>query len=219
MDHDFVEDESILLHLERAKDGDERSQYELFSRYRQRLRVMIRLRLNPRIRRRVDESDVIQEVYLDVARRFQEYSDQPRLSFYLWLRHITGLKLLEVHRRHMATENRDLRREIGFNHGAPDANSHSIVAQLLGNATSPSLVVRKDELKSKLNEALDSMDPIDREVLVLRHFEQLSTSETAALLNMSKAGAGSRYLRALKRLRKTLTGIAGFEEKAIVTRW
>jgi RNA polymerase sigma-70 factor (ECF subfamily) len=202
---------SDLLH--RAAGGDQQALSELFSRYRDRLKRMVHLRLSRRLQGRVDDSDVIQEAFLGISQRLNEYLQEPKLPFYLWLRHMTGLKLAEVHRRHLGTQLRDADREVSLHRGGlPQADSVSLAAQLLGKLTTPSQAAIKAELRIQVQEALNSMDPIDREVLALKHFEQLSTSEIAEVLGLSKAGAGSRYLRAIKRLREILSQIPGFRE-------
>jgi RNA polymerase sigma-70 factor (ECF subfamily) len=196
-----------------AAAGDEPAARELYSRYAARLKRMVRLRLSRRLQGRVGDSDVLQEAYLDVARRLPEYARDPRLPFFLWVRHLTGLKLVEIHRRHLGTQARDADREISLHRGAlPEADSVSLAAQLLGQLTTPSQAAVRAELRLLVQEALAAMDPVDREVLALKHFEQLSTSEIAAVLGLSKAGAGSRYLRAIKRLREILSATPGFEE-------
>ena len=198
--------------LQRAAAGDAEALRELFSRYRDRLKRMVHLRLSRRLSGRVDDSDVVQEAYLEVARRLDEYIREPSLPFFLWLRHMTELKLAEVHRRHLGTQLRDADREVTLHRGGlPLADSVSLAAQLLGTLTTPSQAVIKAETRLLVQEALNSMDPIDREVLALKHFEQLSTAEIAEVLGLSKAGAGSRYLRAIKRLREILAQIPGFE--------
>jgi RNA polymerase sigma-70 factor (ECF subfamily) len=155
---------------------------------------------------------VLQEAYLDAARRLDEYVRRPMLPFFLWLRDLTALKLAEVHRRHLGAQLRDADREVTLHRGGlPLADSVSLAAQLLGTLTTPSQAVIKAETRLLVQEALNSMDPIDREVLALKHFEQLSTAEIAEILGLSNAGAGSRYLRAAKRLREILTQIPGFE--------
>jgi RNA polymerase sigma-70 factor, ECF subfamily len=197
--------------LRRAAAGDEQAFQDLFGRYRDRLKRMVRLRLNRRLQGRVDDSDVLQEAYLDVSRRLNEYLANPTLPFFLWLRHLAGLKLAEVHRRHLGTQRRDADREVTLHRGGlPEADSVSLANQLLGKLTTPSQAAIKAETRLYVQEALNSMDPIDREVLALKHFEQLSTSEIAEVLGLSRAGAGSRYLRAIKRLRETLERMPGF---------
>jgi RNA polymerase sigma-70 factor (ECF subfamily) len=199
--------------LQRAAGGDEHAVQELFERHRDRLKRMIDLRLSRRVQGRVDDSDVLQETFLDVARRLREYMADPRLPFYLWLRHLAGLKLAEIHRRHLGTQLRDADREVTLHRGGlPEADSVSLAAHLLGQLTTPSQAAIKAETRLLVQEALNSMDPLDLEVLALKHFEQLSTSEMAEVLGMSKAGAGSRYLRAIKRLRVILSQIPGFAD-------
>jgi RNA polymerase sigma-70 factor (ECF subfamily) len=208
---DDSDDETGLL--TRAAAGDEAAAQELYSRYRARLKRMVHLRLSRRLQGRVDDSDVLQEAFLDISKRLPEYVREPRLPFFLWLRHMTGLKLTEIHRRHLGTQSRDADREISLHRGGlPEADSISLAAQLLGQLTTPSQAAIKAEVRLLVQEALSSMDPIDREVLALKHFEQLSTSEIAEVLGLSKAGAGSRYLRAIKRLREILSSIPGFDE-------
>jgi RNA polymerase sigma-70 factor (ECF subfamily) len=199
--------------VQRAAGGDPQALEELFARYRDRLKRMVRLRLSRRLQGRVDDSDVLQEAFLDISHKLADYARQPQLPPFLWLRHITGLKLAEVHRRHLGTQMRDADREVSLHRGGlPEADSVSLAAQLLGKLTTPSQAAVKAEQRLYVQEALNSMDPIDREVLALKHFEQLSTSEIAEVLGLSKAGAGSRYLRAIKRLREMLSRIPGFME-------
>jgi RNA polymerase sigma-70 factor (ECF subfamily) len=198
--------------LQQAAAGNEAACVDLFSRYRPRLKRMVHLRLSRRLQGRIDDSDVLQEAYLDVCRNLADYAAEPKLPFYLWLRHLTGLKLNEVHRRHLGTQLRDADREVTLHRGGlPEADSASLAAQLLGTITTPSEAAVKAEQRLFVQEALNSMDPVDREVLALKHFEQLSTSEIAEVLGLSKAGAGSRYLRAIKRLREILSRMPGFE--------
>ena len=198
--------------LQRAAGGDQEALRALLAQHHDRLKRMVHLRLSRRLAARVDDSDVLQEAYIEVARRLNEYVKEPSLPFFLWLRHMTGLKLAEVHRRHLGTQLRDVDREVTLQRaGLPLVDSISLADQLLGTLTTPSQAAIKAETRLLVQEALNSMDPIDREVLALKHFEQLSTAEIAQVLGLSRAGAGSRYLRAIKRLREILTRIPGFE--------
>jgi RNA polymerase sigma-70 factor (ECF subfamily) len=205
-------DESPEL-LRRAASGDQQALQEVFAHYRVRLKRMVRLRLSRRLQGRVDDSDVLQESFLEISKKLPEYVRQPKLPFFLWLRHMTGLKLAEVHRRHLGTQMRAADREVSLHRGGlPEADSASLAAHLLGKLTTPSQAAIRAEQRIYVQEALNSMDPIDREVLALKHFEQLSTTEIAEVLGLSKAGAGSRYLRAIKRLREILSRIPGFTD-------
>ncbi len=196
--------------VQAAAAGDERAWGALLARHRDRLRRMVALRLDRRLQGRVDPSDVIQEALLEAATHLTSYVQQPEVPFFLWLRGVTGNKLLELHRRHLGTQMRDAGREVSLYHGTlPETSSAALAAQLLGHATRPSEAAIRAELKIRLQEALNSMDPLDREVLALRHFEQLSTNETAKVLGISAAAAGKRYVRALKRLKDILDVLPG----------
>jgi len=198
--------------LRRAGAGDQESLRALFSRHRDRLKRMVHLRLSRRLAGRVDDSDVLQESYLEIAKKLEEYLRNPSLPVYLWLRHMTGLKLAEVHRRHLGTQLRDADGEVTLHRGGlPLADSASLAAQLLGTLTTRSQAAIKAETRLLVQDALNSMDAIDREVLALKHFEQLSTAEIALLLGLSKAAAGSCYLGAIKRLRLRLARVPGLE--------
>jgi RNA polymerase sigma-70 factor (ECF subfamily) len=196
--------------LSRAKAGDPQALAELFARYRERLRRMVHLRLDRRLQGRIDPSDVLQEAYLVLAQRFPEYARNPAMPFFLWLRVLTGQKLIDVHRQHLGAQKRAADQEISLHRGAlPQASSASLAQQLLGRLTSASQAAIRAETQIRVQEALNSMDPMDREVLVLRHFELLTTEETALVLGITKAAAGKRYLRALKRLKDLLAGLPG----------
>ena len=191
--------------------GDKHALAGLFSRYRHRLHSMVKLRLDRRLQGRVDASDVLQEAYLDVANRAAEYAANPTMPFFLWLRLLTGQRLMMVHRLHLGTKMRDVGQEVSLYRGAmPQASSISLAAQLLGRMTSPSMAAVRAELQLKLQEALNSMNSLDREVLTLRHFEDLSNDEVAAVLGIQKSAASNRYVRALKRLKEVLTSLPGF---------
>jgi RNA polymerase sigma-70 factor (ECF subfamily) len=197
-----------------AGQGDAQALGQLLETHRQRLRRMVRLRLDPRLQGRIDPSDVLQEAYLEVAERLAEYLREPKMPFFLWLRFLTGQKLLELRRRHLGTQARDAARELSIYQGAmPEASSACLAAQLMGKRTAPLEAAIRAEMKLRLQEALNGMEPMDREVLALRHFEQFNNAETAQLLGISESGASSRYLRALKRLKDILGQAPGFFER------
>jgi RNA polymerase sigma-70 factor (ECF subfamily) len=197
--------------LRRVQCGDERALIALFTRYRDRLRRMVRLRLDRRLQGRLDPSDVLQEAYLDVARRADEYIANRSIPVFLWLRLITGQRLAALHRQHLGAQMRDAGQEVSLHRGAlPHATSASLAALLLGRFTSPTQAAQRAEMQIRLQEVINAMDPIDREVLTLRHFEELSNVETAQVLGIQKAAASNRYLRALKRLKDTLASMPGF---------
>jgi RNA polymerase sigma-70 factor, ECF subfamily len=199
--------------LDRAAAGDAAAVTELFSRYRKRLKRMVRLRLNRQLQGRLDDSDILQEALLEAAKRLPEYLADKPLPFFIWMRHITGQKLIDAHRRHLGAKIRDAGHEVSLHRGAmPAASSASLAAQLLGRLTSPSQAAIKAETRLRVQEVLNRMDPIDREVLALRHFEQLNNAEVAATLGINESTASSRYLRALKRLKDEVQQIPGLFE-------
>jgi RNA polymerase sigma-70 factor (ECF subfamily) len=194
----------------RAGGGDPHALAELFARSRDRLRRMVRLRMDRRLRGRVDPSDVLQEAQLEVLRRAAEYAADPRLPPFLWLRLITAQRLSALHRRHLGAQRRNAGQEIALHHGPmPQATSLSLAEMLLGRLTSPTQAAQRAEVRLLLQEALNGMDPLDREVLTLRHFEELSNAEVAQALGLTKTAASNRYIRALERLREILAGIPG----------
>jgi RNA polymerase sigma-70 factor (ECF subfamily) len=211
---DPVGNEPNLL-LRRALAGDESALAALFDGYRDRMRRMIRLRLDRRLSGRVDSSDVLQKAYLDVRRRIAEYALEPAaMPFHLWLRLVTGQRLADVHRYQLGAQMRNAGMEVSLHRGPfPQADSISLAAQLLGKMTSASKAAIRAEHKLIVQEALNGMDPIDREVLALRHFEHLSNDETAQVLGLTKSASSNRYIRALKRLKDILSSIPGLKEQ------
>src|SRR6516225_12394068 len=171
--------------LDAARAGDESALAVLFERHRDRLECMVRLRMDARLQGRVDPADVLQDAYLAVRSKFPRYSADPRLPFFLWLRLEVGQKLVDVHRFHVGTKMRDAGQEVSLHHGAlPPVSSVSLAEHLLGKLTPASQAAMRVELKLRVQEALNSMDPHDREVLILRHFEELSNSEAAEVLGI-----------------------------------
>jgi len=200
--------------LARAADGDRRSLGVLLERDRDRLRRMVALRMDRRLSGRVDPSDVIQEAQIEAVERLGEFLRNPTMPFFLWLRLITGQRLMGVHRRHLGAKMRSAEREVSLYRGAlPEATSAALAAQLLGHATAPSQAAVRAEVKVRLQEALNAMDPLDLEVLSLRHFEQLSTAEAARELGISDEATRKRHVRALKRLKEVLGRSPGGPEE------
>jgi len=200
--------------LLRAADGDQEAVAALFAQHRDRLEQMVMLRMDRRLRGRIDPSDVLQETYFEFVRRVRDFGREPTTSVYLWLRFLTGQKLVDLTRRHLGSKMRDAAQEISLYKGAPpQASSVSLAAQLLGHFTSASRAAIRAETQIRVQEALNSMDPIDREILALRHFELLSNGEVAQVLGLSKAAASNRYVRALKRLKEILSAVPGRGER------
>jgi RNA polymerase sigma-70 factor (ECF subfamily) len=202
------EDSETTRLIAQAVRGDQRALGELLGRHRERLRRMVALRLDRRLQGRVDPSDILQDACLDAARRLPEYHQHPTMPFFFWLRFLTGQRLVDEHRRHLGAAARNAGREISLYGGAlPEPTSAALAARLLGRLTTPSQAALRAERQIRLQEALNSLDPIDREVLVLRHFEELSNGEAAAVLGLDKSAASKRYARALIRLKDILASL------------
>jgi RNA polymerase sigma-70 factor (ECF subfamily) len=206
-----IPDDHESLQLARlAVQGDGEAWEKLMDAYRTRLRQMVALRLDRRLQGRIDASDVIQEAWIDAARRLPQYAENPTMPFFLWLRFLTGQRLLEQHRRHLGAKARDAGREISLYHGAfPEATTAHLAAHLLGDFSTPSQAAARIEQKIRLQEALDALDPVAREIIALRHFEQLSNGETAEVLGLDKSAASKRYARALVKLKDVLAAMPG----------
>jgi RNA polymerase sigma-70 factor (ECF subfamily) len=207
MIQDSDDSEDLLF---RAASGEETALAALWERHRRRLRQMVRLRMDGRLRGRVDPSDVLQEAYLDLSARLPDYARDRPMPTYLWLRLVTGQRLAQEHRRHLGTAMRDAGREVAPDPGPwTQPSSASLAAQLLGRLTTPSQAAVRAERQLQLQAILGRMEPIDREILALRHFEELSNGEAAEVLGLSKTAANNRYVRALGRLRDLLEHVPG----------
>jgi RNA polymerase sigma-70 factor, ECF subfamily len=180
----------------------------LFADHRARLKQVVSFRMDCRLQGRVDASDVVQEAFLEAAQRYGEYLRTPTISLYGWLRFLTVQQLQIAARRHLRTQSRDVRREVDLGGPTgPEVSAAGLADHILDSATSPSSVAARGELRIKLQTALESLEPIDREILALRHFEQLSNAESAQILNLQSDAASHRYFRALKRLGAILASL------------
>jgi RNA polymerase sigma-70 factor, ECF subfamily len=190
-----------LVVLQRRIDGgDETALLDLFTRHRERLKRMVKLRLDSRLQGRIDPSDVLQEACIDVVRRGREYLANPSLPAFLWLRWVTGERLLSLHRRHLGSKMRDAGVEVSLHRGSlPQASSVSLAAMLLGRLTSPTRAAQRAELQLRLQDSVNALDPAE-----------LNNNETAEVLGISAKAASHRYIRALKRLKDALAGMPGF---------
>jgi len=191
-----------------ASDAQNVALDAVFARHRERLRRMVQLRMDRRLYGRIDASDVLQDAFVEASQRFERYREAPTMPEFVWLRFLVAERLTTLHRHHLHVKARDANREVSLWNGPlPAASSAAIAAQLVGNLTSPSNAAVRAERVLRLQEALNAMDPLDREVLSLRHFEQLTRRETAQVLNIAESAAGKRYLRALQRLRSFLADL------------
>lgn len=199
--------ENAIGPLKRLQGGDEGALAELFEQYRHRLHRIIQARLDPRLIRRVDPDDILQEVYLDAADRIQYYINQHSGSFFVWLRLITTQTMANVFRRHLEAKKRDAKMEISLETRRQTAEDNlplPVSAQLLGQLTSPSNAAMRDETAKQLEVVIESMKPMDREIIMLRHFELLDNKEVAEVLGIQQKAASIRYIRAISRLRELI---------------
>jgi RNA polymerase sigma-70 factor (ECF subfamily) len=203
-------DDAVGL-LARVRQGDKEALAQLLSRNQERLIRMVRFRLDPRLGKRVDENDVLQEIYLSAHKRLQHFEGDSLQSFFIWLRLIAGQTLVDIHRQQVGAQVRAAGRERsieGFLH--PHATSMSMAFLLAADRTSPSQAAIRAEMSLQIEQAMESMDPIDREVLALRHFEELRNGEVAEALGIAEKAASIRYVRALGRLKRILAGLSDF---------
>jgi RNA polymerase sigma-70 factor, ECF subfamily len=190
--------------LDRLRAGDDPAVGELFDLFRDRLWRMLFVRLDRRIAGRVSPDDVLQEAFLDVARRIGDYLADPAVPIYVWLRFLVVQRMQMIQRMHLGAEMRAVGNEVALDPGPAFASAESMAGQFVGHMTSPSQAAMRNELRDRLRAALAEMDPLDREVLALRHFEELGNTEAAQVLGISKDAASKRHIRALKRLKELL---------------
>ncbi len=201
----WPDQEPTKVLLAKAGDGDESAVNQLLDRHRDAVRKLIRMRLDQRIQRRVDVSDVLQDVLIEANRRLQEYIKNPGMSFHLWLRQIAKDRMIDAFRRHRGSAKRSVDREQSLT--APRGSEHSsimLAQQLQDHEMTPATAAAQKELAKKVEEAIGRLGEADYEIIVMRHYEQLSNREVAEALNLTEPAASMRYLRAIKRLRGVL---------------
>lgn len=206
-----LEKQPDTLH-DRLRNAETTALAEAFAQHRQRLWRIVNFRLNRQMAGRVDPDDVLQEAYLVTAGRIKHYGTDGFTSPFLWLRLMVQQTLMDVHRRHMATQRRDAGREVPIVGQYPQATSASLAIHLVGDWTSPSQAAVRGELLDQVQAAIASMDPMDQEILALRHFEELTNTEVAETLGIEIKAASMRYVRALQRLKEVLAGFPGIME-------
>lgn len=191
--------------LDQAKQGDAAAVDRLLARHREPIRRLIDLRLDPAIVQRVDASDVVQDVLLEASKRLKDYLKNPAMPFHLWLRHIAKDHIIDAHRRHHQAQKRGVNREQPLARpGWMDQSSLELAGQLIDPERTPASAALQEELQRRLHDALAGLDEDDRDILLMRHFEQLSNQDVASALGLTEAAASMRYLRAIRRLRDVL---------------
>jgi RNA polymerase sigma-70 factor (ECF subfamily) len=188
----------------RLREGDQSAFVELFVRNRQRLKRILEFRMDRRLKGREDSSDILQEVFLDAQQRLRHFRAKPHLSFFVWLRQLTHQRMIDEHRKHLQAVMRDARQEVSMQQLSAPAASAAISRRIVSMLATPSEEFDYGELVSQVALALERLDPIDREVLAMRHFEELKNHEVAQILGIKQAAASNRYIRALTRLREVI---------------
>jgi len=191
--------------LDGARGGDSAAVNQLLDRHRDALRRLVQMRLDRKIRGRVDVSDVVQDVLVEASRRLTEYLKHPQLAFHLWLRHIAKDRIIDAHRRHRGSAKRSVDREqqLAIPTGM-DRSTIELVAQIQDPEMTPAAQVVQREMVQVVEEALTSLNDQDAEIIVMRHYENLSNQEVADALKLTEPAASMRYLRAVRRLREVL---------------
>ena len=191
--------------LDDARKGEPGAVDRLLGEFREPLRRVIDLRLDPVLARRVDASDIVQDVLIEANQRLTEYLKSPDMPFHLWLRHLAQDRIIDTHRRHRLAQRRSVDREQPIARPAwDDESSHSLAAQLVDVERTPASEAVQAELARRLAAAVNELSEDDREIILMRHHELLSNQEAAAALGLTEAAASMRYLRAVRRLRAVL---------------
>jgi len=198
--------------ISRVANGDQNALAELFSQHRDRLWRLVTFRMDPRLHGRVDADDILQEAWLSAVQRIDHFLIDASRSIFVWFRLITCQTLVDIHRRHLGTQKRNAGNEFSIDRGwSSSSTSSSLSFHLMDHLTTPSEAAVREEMSQQLNHALEEMKEIDREVLALRHFEQLTNREAAQVLGISEQAASDRYIRALARLKTAMTSLPGFK--------
>jgi RNA polymerase sigma-70 factor (ECF subfamily) len=194
-----------LVLLDRARQGDHGAINGLLERHREAIRRMIDRRMDRVVQRRVDASDIVQDVLLEANRRLGDYLANPTMPFQLWLRHMARDRLIDAHRRHRVASSRSIDKEVPLT--LPDDGERSqanLMGELADRELTPAAMATWHELERRFAAAVEQLDEADRQIVLLKHFEHLSTAEAAEALGLTKPAAGMRYLRAMRRLRMLL---------------
>jgi RNA polymerase sigma-70 factor (ECF subfamily) len=197
-------DETLVL-LDDARGGKPGAEDRLLARHRESLRRMIAMRLDPALAGRLDASDVVQDVLVEAHRRLKNYLSDPKMPFHLWLRHIAQDHMIDAHRKHRTARKRSIDRERPLQGAAAgDQSSVELVRQLVDSEQTPASAALQHELEQKLSGAINALDDEHREIILMRHYEQLSNQDIATALELSEAAASMRYLRAIRKLRELM---------------
>ncbi|MDA8744673.1 sigma-70 family RNA polymerase sigma factor [Rubripirellula amarantea] len=191
--------------LAAARSGDEDAVNKLLERHRGPIRRLVEMRLDRKVQRRVDVSDVVQDVMLEANNRLTKYLDDPAMAFHLWLRQIAWDRIIDTYRRHRVSAKRNMDREQPMS--VPTGNDQStmeLAVQLCDPALTPAAAATQREIASKVEAVIEMLPDQDREIILMRHYEHLTNIEIAQVLDLNPPAASMRYLRAVRRLRELL---------------
>lgn len=206
---DNSDPQPTLALLDLVRSGDREALNGLLTRHRTAIRRMIDQRMDRMMQRRVDASDIVQDVMLEANRRLHDYLANPVMPFRLWLRQMARDRLIDAHRRHRVASTRSLDREVSLDPQGEDASRADVGPQLTDRELTPAAAATWHELERRFASAVEQLEDSDRQIVLLRHFEHLTTAEAAVALGLTKPAAGMRYLRAMRRLRSLLDGEPG----------
>lgn len=207
IDNMWPESEKTQELLQGARQGDDDAVNELMEQHRGALNHLVRLRLDQKLQQRVDVSDIVQDVLIEASRRLATYLEDPKMGFHLWLRHIAKDRIIDAHRRHRVSAKRSVDREQSMS--APAAYDHSSVQlaiQIADKELTPAARATQKELAQRVKQAIEQLDEKDKEIIEMRHYDQLTNQDVAQELNLTEPAASMRYLRAIRRLKGLLTG-------------
>ncbi len=191
--------------LTAARGGDADARNRLLERHREALRRMIGLRMDRAVQQRLDASDIVQDVLVEANRRLTDYLASTKMPFHLWLRHLARDRMIDAHRRHRGAARRSVDREQPLaNISFADQSAMDLAALVRDREMTPAAAATHHELEVRFQAALEALDETDREIVLMRHFEQLTNQQAAQALELSEPAAGMRYLRAMRRLRALL---------------
>ncbi len=201
----WPESEQTQEMIQAAQQGDASATDRLLDRHRTALRQMIDLRLDRRIRQRVDASDIVQDVLIEANRRLKDYLNDPAMPFHLWLRHMALDRIIDAHRRHRGSAKRSVDREQSLVAlGGMDRSTMELASLLADGRATPAAAATMRELQTRFEAAICDLNEQDQEIILMRHFEHLSNQEAALALELTEPAASMRYLRAMRRLREIL---------------
>jgi RNA polymerase sigma-70 factor (ECF subfamily) len=205
-------DENTDRLLSEARAGDSQAVNQLLEKHRGAVRRLVQVRLDRKVQQRVDVSDVVQDVMIEASTRLEKYLDHPTMAFHLWIRQIAWDRIIDTFRRHRGSAKRNMDREQPIQAAVTDGSTMELAIQLHDPALTPAATATQREIADRVESAVERLDDVDREVIVMRHYEHLTNTEVAEALGLTTPAASMRYLRAIRRLRELLGEAEGLRD-------